>query len=620
MTSWPEIQNAMLTRRDADAAMIRRMVTIRDHNNNDIVIPLPDVVEEPNLKPLMPGLIYEGIEGTAMRASGPSPNIHVPALDETKDTGINSKQFAAIRRRALYGRWHQSRMPLLLNRGYRQLTGYGSMALVAVCDWALPKPQGPGARIEYRNALSAYPEPRAAEDIRAPANAGFVFSRSGDWIASTYGGQAAEMVGRYHAKHRGSTGLWDLVEWIDEFDVVIGIIGPQDLYTSGTPYDPDIHGDTGMELRRWANLAGRCTAVVPRRITLDRIAGQLDNAVPIVEWMHRLMALEVAAAEKHVFPDMVALGQDSREPRIISSGGDWADGRSGDINLLSGVSDVKLMQGSPGPLTDMVLNRLERSGRIMSGASPQFAGENSGMRTGRGLSELGGFSIDPRIAELQRIMAYCLTDMNEIVIDLEKGYWRDQKYVVFSGWPSDIGMAEYSPGKHFESNTNIVTYNFPGMDVSQITVAVAQLTASKLMSRATARDKHPFIDDKEMEERSIIEESIDDAILVSWQQRAAAGELPIEVLAAVKQKVNAGVPHAQAILDVSKAEQERQAAAQETAAAQMPVGPEGQPGLGGTIPEELAAQVSPGPSGEQRNLSNLVRSVAAPAYIGGQQG
>jgi nucleotide-binding universal stress UspA family protein len=608
--TWEEIQTTMVARRSHDAPHIRRMITTRDHNNGDLVITLPEVRGQPEVRLLIPQLVHEVIEGTAMRAAGQHPTIHVPAIDPAKEDGVRSREYAAIRRRALYARWFENNLTIMFGRAFRHLAGYGTMAAVAMNN-----PDG-SAKIELRDPLSTYPELRAPEDMRAPDNVGFVYGRSPDWIARRFP-EARDVFENYRptGQHREET-LWDIVEWIDESDIVMGLLGPRSLYMA-TPQTitndqfAGALGPGGMELRRWPNLAGICTAVVPRRVTLDRIQGQMEATIPMVEWMARMMALESVEIEKHISPDMVVIGEDGRVPSII--GGEWKDGRTGEANLLTGVQAVQLLQGSPGPLTNAALDRMERAIRVSSGGSPFFGGETTGsLRTGRAIDALGGFSVDPRIQELQEIMAASLRELNKAIIAIELGYAPEKTFTVFSGWPSDRGHVTYKPSQHFESPANAVAYNFPGSDLSAVTVGVSQLVSSKLMSRHTGRGKHPYIEDEEQEERWIIEESIDDAILLKFQQDAVQGGIPLEVLAEVQQRVQEGVPHARAIVEVIAEERERQAQQVSMLESGQTQAPEVQAGLGpGPRPEDLAQIPRPQPA--QRNLAELVRALAAPA-------
>jgi hypothetical protein len=616
--TWNEIQSTIAMRRRHDAPIIRRMIDTRDHYNGDVTIPLVNVQNQPEMNVLMPHMVANGIEGLAMRAAGPMPSIHVPALDAMKQTGVKSVEYAARRRRAYYARWHRSHLPLILSRAFRQLIGYGTFGVVVTPDFELG-----GARIEFRDALGAYPSLRAAEDLREPENVGFVYGRSPDWITATFP-EATQMVTAWQ-RRKPEEQLWDLVEWIDDTQVCIGLLGPRSMYATNLT-SPAITGttpeETGMLLRRWDNRAGMTTAVIPRRVTLDRIAGQMEKIIPMEEWSAKLMALDFVAAERFVFPDMVVIGDEGRTPTIVGGGG-WRDGRTGDVNLLQNVKQVQNLQGSPGPMTTQTLDRIERAASISGGVSPYFGGETTGsLRTGRAIDALGGYSVDPRIAEVQLIMQYALETVNRQICAIEKGYFGDQKFTVFSGWPSDRGHVEFVPNTIFESDENAVTYSFPGSDVSQITVAVSQLNGAKLMSRHTARAKHPMIEDADMEDRLIVEEGVDDAMLVAWQQAIAQGQVAWEDVAAYKDLLAAGTPWATAIITVNEAAKQRQAEqaaqqAQQMAAAQQAAGggqpglqqgAAAQPGLGGG-PQPLPSVPPPGQG--TLNVASMVRALHA---------
>lgn len=600
---WDAIQDVIFQRRSHDAPLIRRMVETKNFYNGDVIIPLIDADGSPNMEVLMPHLVAEGIDGNAMRAAGPMPTIHVPALNQLKEKGIRSQEYAAIRRRVMYARWHESRLPLILGRAYRQLVGYGTFGMVVV-----PNFDSGGARIEFRDALGAYPALRAPEDVREPENVGFVYGKSPEWIRRAYPA-AGEIVGDWQ-KTNPTEELWDLVEWIDEGHVVIGLLGPRSLYASdagggGSPF-------SGMELKRWENKSEMVPAIVPRRVTLDRIAGQMEKIIPMEQWAAKLMALDMVAAERYVFPDLVVLADENRTPQLIN--GSWRDGRTGQPNLLQNVRAVQQLQGAPGPMTQQSMDRLERNARISGGVSPFLGGETTGsLRTGRAIDALGGFAIDPRIAELQTIMQYGLETINKAVCAVEKGYFTEQHYTVFSGWPSDRGQVEYTPGIHFETHVNTVSYPFPGTDVSEVTVAIAQLAGANLMSRRTARDKHPFIEDAEMEERLVVQEGVEDATLAAWAQKISQGEVSMSAVAHFFQLLHGGMLWPDAIFATEAAEQERQA--QQAAAMQqaqanpaLGMGAAAQPGLGGG-PAPVAA--IPPPQQGLVNVAAMSRALAA---------
>lgn len=566
--TWAEISNIMIQRRRADSALFRRMIDIRDRYNGDITVPMPDVVGAPDLPPLMPQLIYDGIENTALRAASTMPIIECPPSGRSE----RAVRQADIRRKALYGRWYSSQLTLKNRRAFRQLVGYGTYSYVVMPDYEYGC-----AKIELRDPLTTYPELRNPDDIRCPDNVGYVFGRSADWVR-THFPAARDIIGRYPQED-----LWDMVEWVDESSIVIGLLGPRNLLLSATSTD---HAGAGIEIHREVNKAGMVPAVIPRRITLDRMAGQLSAIVPIVDWQARLFALEVIAAERGVFPDM-AIFSDNGMPAMLSDN-EWKDGRTGEVNFITNAKDVRLMGAGATQSAHETMDRLERAARHAGGVSSQFSGEMTGaIRSGRVASSIAELSIDPRIQELQEIMAYGLAEVNRSVMRVERGYFASNKMVVFSSWAGDEGTTEYVPAETFDSEANVVFYSMPGTDITQTNVGLSQLVAGGMMAKGTARRKHPYIDDALSEERRIMVEQFDLAIISSAQQQIAAGQLPIIDAIMMRDLIDKGATLGEAIRKTDEAARERQAA-------ETPPPPEGM----ALPPEQMAGIAMPGQGAE----------------------
>ena len=516
MHTWDDIWNSMQLRRTQDSVLIRQMIEVRDRYNGEVVIPLPDVEGEPVTGSLTPQIVADGIDHTSMRAASVMPSVSCPALHRS-DT---AHETANTKRRAIYAGWYNSAIELLLYRAFRHFIGYGTAALVAVPDFINER-----ACIELRDPLTAYPELRTPEDFHEPLNVGFIYGRSQDWILRNYP-NAFSMVTKYNQET-----LWDLVEWIDEDSIVVGILGPRTIGYNATAGDDRFYpgrspGANSMELRRWENRAGMVPISVPRRCTLDRIMGQLTHVLPSIDLLERLTALEMIAAERHVFPDMVIMGKRTAVPTL--SGGKWKDGREGEPNVILDAEGVQLLQPSVGPATFASMERLEKAARVSGGVPELFGGVNSpGLRTGRALDSLGAFSIDPRVMEAQKFMQRALACVTGGMMAVERGYWPSKKYTVFSGWSGDTEIVTYQPKKHFENLDVAVDYALPGLDISQTTVALTQLVGSKLMSRDSAREKHPLIPDGRIEGKNVVKEQVEDAILISFLQQAQTGALPL---------------------------------------------------------------------------------------------
>jgi len=315
-------------------------------------------------------------------------------------------------------------------------------------------------------------------------------------------------------------------------------------------------------------------AVTPRRVTLDRILGQVSQLIATTDLFARLTALDIAAAEKAIFPAVAIIGKGPTPPQLIS--GPWQDGRSGNVNLLT-ESTIEVLQSAPGPLTAPIIDRLENAIRDSGGIPELYGGQaTGGARTGAGMAALGGFAVDPRIQEANSIMGRALSRVNEAWMAVNEGYYPDKEFKVFVGMPGVDETTTYVPSKDFVFKGNVVAYPFPGSELSQVSVAVTQLVGSKIMSRRTGRAKHPFIDDGEQEEDNVTIEAFEDAVLAGAQQQAASGQLPMPVAIRTLQLLKQG----HELVDAYATAQNE---AQQQAAASGPP-PGGPPGMGGVAP------------------------------------
>jgi hypothetical protein len=592
-----EIVSLMRQRRSQDALLLRQMISVRDRVNGDVVVPLLDTKGEPTLPPPSPRLIADAIDHTAMRSAASRPTIMVPTLDMALTRAVKR---AETRRRALYARWHSSQLwDVKLYRSYRHLVGYGTCAFVVT-----PDEEAGHAAVEIRDPLTTYPELRAPDDIREPRNVGFVFGRSVEWIKAHF----PEATGFFdNAAGRNWDTLWDVVEWIDEDAIVMGILGPR--MPAYGPQDSRPYGYSGYELRRWRNKAGMVPAVVPRRVTLDRIMGQIGALVGLVDLYDRMTTLMVVAAEKGIFPDLVALGKDGRPAQIVN--GDWKDGRTGLVNSVVD-GEVAYLTNSPGPQTGMLLDRLESAIRESGNVSDMYGGSNpGGLRTGRALDVMGSFSVDPRMEEAQKIMGRALTAVNVGIVEVEKGYFPDKKMVAFTGWPGDESVVEYTPSVDFDSTLNVVAYPFPGVGVSEVSVALMQMAGGDVMSKRTVRIKHPFIDDADQEEALVDIEATKSAVQQGFEQLLMTDPTRLPLAVKVLDQLKKGSDYTTAIVSAHQEAQAEQAKAAQAQAAQgqpgQPApGPEAQPGLAGGPPAPIA-----GPSGGLANLQKLVGALNA---------
>lgn len=594
MHTWDDIYTIMQTRKAANGPILNQMITVRDRYNGDWVVPYLTKEEAPELPPLTPAIISETIDNFGMRAGSVVPAVFCPAVDPTKQSGRRSREYANTRRRIITGTYHRSRMQLLLRKAYRHLAGYATAAMVVVPDFEYQLPC-----VKVRDPLNTYPDPRTGEDFSNPQNIGFVFAKSADWIRYNWPAARSAIPDTCDGDD-----MWEMIEWIDEDHIVIGLLGPRQTNYYQFIQEPWRHT---LELARWPNRVGMVTAICPQRVTLDRIASQLVHVTGITDLMARMMALDIMAKEKSIFPDRYVLGRSGAVPQIV--GGDWKDGRTGDMNLVLDADAIGSLPFAPDPTSAQAIDRLERNARVSSGLVPQMGGETYGaLRTGRGIDALMGAAVDPRIQEMQEVMQAHLPHLNEVILETYKRYWGSKKFTMVSGWPSDSGEVVFTPNEHIETSANTVSYPIAGADVQSTNIILGQLLGADAISRKTFRERHPWIDDAASESARVDEETFERAAMQSLLAQAQTGQLPLIFLAEIEQARRAD-PNGDiftAIQEADRRMRERQAAEAEANS------PEAQPGLAvpeGANPTNPMGGAAPAPGGQTigapENLAGL---------------
>ncbi len=583
--SFDEIISLMRQRRTQDSVIIQEMIENRDRYNGDVVVIQPDVSSLPVANRPGPNFFQEAVDGNARLANATMPKITAPTINpESK----RSEKLAENRQALMYGVWYESQLNLKLARSFRHLTAYGTHAMIVVADEELGR-----ADIQIRDPLTAYPELRAPDDIRPPRDCGFLFGRSAQWLTSHYPNKVPAYLSE--TVDKGWDTLWDVVEWIDEDEIVIGIMGPRFPaygYADARPY-----GYNAVELGRWPNRAGMVPVIVPRRATLDQIMGQLTSMINYSDLYSRMLSLELVATEKAIFPDLAILSRTGDVPVLV--GNRWQDGRTGNVNLITNAA-VEVIGKEPGPGTIPVLTMIDNHIRGSMGASPLYAGQAAGMRTGAGVDALGDFNVNPMVAEAQSIMERSLIEANKAIVAVQKGYFGKKARTFVLGMSGSIKTVTITPDTDIDSDLNVVSYLAPGADVNRYAVALTQLSATGIMSQRTARDKHPLIDDPLEEEQFVALEKINDAVLAGMAQEIAQGQMPTTVAARAAQMIEKGATVYDALLKAA-AEAATGAPAPGAQGGPPPTGAGGQP-----VPPGLAQMLAAQGAGPQAQPGNSI--------------
>lgn len=587
MRSWEEIRELSKDLQTRRTGVLMYMQEIKRHYEAEWVIPLPDVKDEPSMAQFTPSLITDTIDGLGMRAASISPTTYCPPVKNT----MSSQKKAMTRRKIINATYHDQHWKVKRRRYYRHLCAYDTAALFVEPDFKTGR-----VRLNVRDPLFTYPEPVSADLVRPPEYVAFITRHSGSALRNMYPKVREEQGGPIAAQSGEEE--WDIVEWVDHDQIHFGLLGPRMMegkHISATyVQSQDIGSGPWMSLGMTVNRAGVCLAVTPQEISLHSVGTRLNALLGNVEMQSKLMAMEVLAQQKAIFPDMFVTSNPNETPRIL--GGQWKDGTTGEINLLQGVGQVGQMNQTPDVRTQNMIDRLERNTRVSGGLNPQMGGESFGsLRTGRALDQMMASSVDPRIMELHEVTEAWMPAVNSAILATYKGYFENQKYEVFSGWHGDKGLVEFTPGEDIENFENVVEYSVPGADTIQQTQILGSLLGAKVISTDTFQHEHPWIDDAEHEQEKILREDLHKAMIAAVQEQIASGQMPMSIAASLIDKVqNKGKTLPEALTEIDEEIRAQQAEAAAAAQQEAEANPMAQLGLAAG-PGAAAPQAGPPP-------------------------
>tara|TARA_R100001163_G_C5065780_1_gene203830 strand:- start:2565 stop:4016 length:1452 start_codon:yes stop_codon:yes gene_type:complete len=477
-------------------------------------------------------------------------------------------------------------MDLQMAKRARYLIGYSNTVTQLRWNDATGCPEW-----HLRDPLTAYPATLLGVDDMRPRDCIFGYERPLGWLHNNY-----PDVGRVFQSDSdaGPDTAIELIEYVsDDETVLIAMRGPVNtgLFATSTYGSDD---NLVVELERVPNRLGQTPVVIAQRISLDSAQGQFDGILGMYQMQARLMALEVIAVQKGVFPDTWLVGRAGETPQIVNP----ADGLTGDVGVIRG-GDLRDMQMQPGYMTNPAIDRLERAQRLTAGIPPEFGGESStNIRTGRRGDAVLSAAVDFPVQEAQRILARSLQEENKLAIDMAKRYAGNKGKTFYVTTKNAKGPVEYTPNVNFDSTENVVTYSQAGADVNNLVIGGGQRVGMGTMSKRSFMSIDPLVEDPEFEHDSVIAESLEEALLTSIQQQAVEGAIPPADLARIMDLVaNNELELAKAVERVQKEAQERQAKQVDAAA------PEAQPGL-----------AMPGMGAEARSVA------APPGQAGGELG
>lgn len=574
MKSVDEIVALYKERLEARGPIIEKMREVRDLSNSEVVIPLNEL--DRNARSNVANLLVQGLDQLSMRITSTMPTPYFPAMREGND---RSMRIARDRKRAMLSIWDNNNLEQKMRYRARHMLAYSSSPVFIKPNFETRVPEW-----HLRNPLDAYPAPQIDPTNPVPENCIFTYTQTYRWLMRNYGPALEGTL-------RVGDPKWDdkftILEYVCDNEIVMIVIGSEEeknTYTGraymGMPY---------VEISRVINRCGMPLVVMPQRVTIDKPRGQFDGLIGMYYTRARLQALTEIAIERGIFPDEYLIARPGENPEVIQI----ADGKTGQLGVVKG-GDIQQLQQNPGYKTDVALDRLERQERLEGAIPPEFGGESgSNIRTGRRGDSILSATVDFRVQEAQKVFANALVHEDKIAIAIEKTYWGNASKSFFIPGSAKGGMVDYTPNKLWETDFHYVSYAASGSDVNGLVVGLGQRLGVGLLSKRSAREIDPLVEDPEVEEDRIVAEAIESALLQSIQAQAADPNGPYQPadLAYIAMQVQSNK------MTLAEAIQAAQKRAQERQATPAPAGaPETMPGLAmpGMGAEQPVAPQGPG--------------------------
>ena len=578
--------------------MHSRMKMIQSIYNGTMEVPLPDM--EQNSMPSTPNLLAAGVDQMAGRITSVIPSVNFSSLRP----GVRKYDRQSLTAsRVITGWWQEDRVPLKMKQRGRHLIAYGMSPVIIRWNYEQHRPTW-----QIRHPLETYPSTDVIPGQMTPTDCIFAYRRSVGWMRSKgYGDKLGALMGRSDMPNDASILLIEYID-ADETHLVAAGYKTSDPYSAS--YELMFTGDSlrGVTIEQYSNMGDGCPVVVPMRITLDTAAGQFDNMIGMYYQQAKLMALEVIAVEKGIFPDTYLVSRPSEVGRFLDGP---HDGRTGMVNIIAG-GDIREIQSQPGYLTNPTIDRLERNQRVTAGIPAEFGGESgSNIRTGRRGDAVLSAVIDYPVAEAQETFAYSLEEENVCAIALAKSWDGNNKRTIYVGTGNANSPVTYVANETFEESDHVVSYPASGTDINSLIVGIGQRVGLGIMSKKTAATLDPYIDNPEQEHDSIIAEGLEQALMAGLQQQASSGQLPPLVISKVMTLVaNDKMELAEALTKVTEDALKEQQAAEQSVA---PVATADAAMAGQTVQSLAGPQAAiQGPNPSQANLSDLLSTLRRP--------
>lgn len=606
----PESIFALYTERARGLSDLHRaMREVKDIYEGKATVPLPDMGRDE--KSSVPNLLAQGVDQMAGRIASTMPVPTFAAGDSRR-----SERKAKTAERVVSGWWQNDRLSQKMKHRARHLIAYGMAPTVIRLDTRTKLPVW-----EIRNPLHSFPSAEYLPGTSYPNDIIFAYRRTIGWlIANGYELQVRMLFPRDQRLDRNLRLL--MLEHVDPDGSCLCV----STYAASNPADIGTWGDDGFFIMPGQGSEPTCvmleyspnptdfpSVTLPCRIGLEGSSGQFDSMVGMYYQQAKLMALEVLAVERGIFPDAYLVSRPGEIGRIVD--GPY-DGRSGEINIITG-GDIKELATQPGYMSPQTIDRIERAQRLTAGIPQEFGGEStSNIRTGRRGDAVLSAVIDFPVAEAQEILANSILDEDRAAIALTRHYAGRAEKTLYVGTGNSAKRVTYRPNEVFDTEEHTVSYPAVGADLNNMLMGLGQRVGMGIMSKKTAATLDPFIDNPESEHDMIISEGLEVAMLSGLQQQAASGQIPPMTVAKIMQLVSSDRMELAEALGkaVEDAQKEAQAAAEAAAQQQEQMQPTPEMAAAGPTAQSLtgnpeAMSPVPGPEQGTQDIGSLLAAL-----------
>lgn len=536
------------------------MRAVKDIYEGNAIVPLPDMNSTEQAS--VPNLLAQGVDQMSGRVASTMPMVAFASGPNRR-----AQRKAKTAERIISGWWQNDRLSQKMKHRARHLIAYGMAPCVVRLDARTKLPVW-----QTRNPLHTFPSTDYLPGTSYPNDVIFAYRRTVNWLVAN--GYETHIRALFPTAKKIPRDLRLLMlEYVDpdgtrlcvsSYNATSDVISQWDGGGNWLPSGADGPAQTNVAvLEDIPNPTDFPTVTIPERLGLENMAGQFNSMVGMFYQQAKLMALEVQAVERGIFPDTYLESRPGEIARFID--GPY-DGRSGEINVVAG-GTVRELASQPGYMTPQTIDRIERAQRLTAGIPSEFGGESAtNIRTGRRGDAVLSAVIDFPVAEAQEVLANAVLDEDRAAIALSKHYVGGREKTLYVGTGNAAKTITYRPNEVFDTEEHTVSYAAVGADLNNLIMGLGQRVGMGIMSKRTAASLDPFIDNPEVEHDEIIVEGLESALLGGLQQQAAAGAIPPTAVAKIMSLVGSDkMELAEAINKAVEDAQKEAQAAQEAA-------------------------------------------------------